>query len=223
MQLVTGHRWKVSPREAIAIQERLATRISLEMGIKRPRFVAGLDVAFDSKRERAFGAAVVCCFPELTVVDEVTASRGIPFPYIPGLLSFRECPVLLSALKKLHTMPDLILVDGQGIAHPRGVGLAAHLGVLLGIPTIGCAKSKLVGEYREPARRRGSISPLRYHGRIVGHVVRTRTDVRPIFVSPGNLIDPKSAADLALACCKGYRLPEPTRIAHQRSREAKRR
>lgn len=223
MRSVIRHRWNVEPAKAVAIQERLAAQVSLENRIGRPELVAGLDVAFDSQAGRAFGAAVVCRFADLAVVEERVSSRPIRFPYVPGFLSFRECPVLLDTLRRLRSSPDLILVDGQGIAHPRGVGLATHLGVLLDIPTIGCAKSKLVGDYREPGRRRGALSPLSHRGRVVGYVVRTRTDVRPLFVSPGNLVDPEAAAHLALACCRGYRLPEPTRLAHQQSGRAKRR
>jgi deoxyribonuclease V len=205
------HRWDVSVSEAREIQRNLSRKVKTEDGFKEIRLVGGADVSFS--RDRGCAACVVMRFPGLDTVEEVIAEGRISFPYIPGLLTFREGPLLLEALMKLETEPDVIVFDGQGIAHPQGLGLAAHMGVLLGRPTVGCAKSRLVGDYREPGLEKGSFSPLVFKGRRVGSVVRTRTNVKPVFVSPGNLVGLESAVELVLDCAKGYRLPEPTRIA----------
>ena len=182
-----------------------------------PRFIAGADLAIDEKRNRGIAGIIVYRLlgspPTLHEIERVSVSGRLRFPYIPGLLSFREAPLLLRAWKRLHITPDLLICDGQGIAHPRGLGLASHLGLLLDRPTIGCAKSCLVGTYTTPGRSKGSHTPLRYNGRVVGAVVRSRTDVRPLFVSPGYRITVQEAVRIVLACCDGYRLPKPTRDA----------
>ncbi len=160
-----------------------------------------------------FAAVVVMSFPALEVVEEQVAQAPAQFPYIPGLLSFREGPAVLVAMEKLESRPDLVIFDGQGIAHPRRLGLAAHMGLWLGIPTVGCAKSRLVGEHEEPAEQKGARVPLTYGGGLVGSVLRTRSHVKPVYVSPGHLCDHEGACRMVLECCTRYRLPEPTRQA----------
>jgi deoxyribonuclease V len=175
--------------------------------------VAGADIAYDESRGLQFAAVLVFTFPELRLVETRAVRGRIPFPYVPGLLSFREAPALLRAFRRLRARPDLLLCDGQGIAHPRGIGLASHLGLLLGLPTIGCAKSLLVGEHDPVGPRPGDRAPLRHEGRVVGAAVRTRAGVKPVFVSPGDRIGLADAARYVLACCRGFRLPEPVRRA----------
>jgi len=208
------HRWDVSPRRAAAIQSDLRRSLILRAGWKRPKLVAGADVSYDKRSDAIHAAVVVLSLPALTLVESASASGVARFPYIPGYLSFREIPILLKALRKLRARPDLLLCDGQGIAHPRGFGLASHLGVILDAPTIGCAKSRLIGRHRAPGWRAGSSAPLIHEGRRVGAAVRTRDGVNPIFVSPGHRIGMASAVRWSLACCGGHRLPEPTRRAH---------
>ena len=178
------------------------------------KLIAGADAAFSSDGKIVFGALVVLSFPELEPRQVVFGRCPVTFPYIPGYLSYREGPVLYDLFKRLNSRPDLILFDGQGIAHPRGLGLASHLGVVLDIPSVGCAKSRLVGEYNEPGPEKGERSPLIYKGVQVGWTLRTRDNVRPIFVSPGHRVGLESAYRLVLACCRRFRLPEPCRLAH---------
>jgi deoxyribonuclease V len=179
----------------------------------RIRLIAGADMAFDKRRGLAFASVVVMSFPELAVVEQADAVVPLTFPYVPGLLSFREGPGLLAAFEKIASAPDAVIFDGQGIAHPRRLGLATHVGLWLGIPSVGCAKSRLCGEHEEPGRRKGDAVPLMDGGEQIGVVLRTRTDVKPVFVSPGHLADLESSARLVLECCPRYRLPEPTRLA----------
>jgi deoxyribonuclease V len=211
------HRWDVDVREATEIQERLRKKLSLKnrFVFRDIRWIAGADVAYATGDDAIFGAVVVLSFPELVVVEASGIKGRVEFPYIPGLLTFREAPVLLEAFSLLKQRPDVILFDGQGIAHPRGFGLASHAGLLIGLPSVGCAKTRLVGEHGSVGRRRGSYSWLRFEGKRVGAVVRTRADVKPVFVSAGNEITIQTAVRLVLAACKGYRLPEPIRKAHQ--------
>ncbi len=173
--------------------------------------MAGVDAAFSA--DRVFAAACLYNFPDMTVYERQSCSRKLSFPYVPGFLSFREGPAIIDALTKLSRRPDLILVDGQGIAHPRGAGIASYLGVLTGIPAVGCAKSRLIGEYEEPLREKGCWSPLRSEGKVIGAVVRTRDDTRPLFISPAHKTDLLSAVRLTLACTSHYRIPEPLRCA----------
>ena len=208
------HRWDVSPKRAAAIQRSLRGRLVLRPRAIKPRLIAGADVSCDRRSDAIHAAVVVLAWPGLALVESARASGRARFPYIPGYLSFREIPVLLKALRGLSARPDLILCDGQGIAHPRGFGLASHLGLILGIPSIGCAKTRLVGEHDEPASRRGSTAPLTFEGRTVGAVVRTRDGVKPIYVSPGNGVGVRAAVAWSLACSTGRRIPEPTRLAH---------
>ncbi len=160
-----------------------------------------------------YAAVVVMSLPELELVETATAYGEAYFPYIPGLLSFREVPVLLEAFQALKRLPDAVICDGQGIAHPRGFGLAAHLGLLLDLPTVGCAKTRLIGEHRPAGMRKGSAAALKIDGKTVGKVLRTRTGVKPVYVSPGNKLDVESSVKLVCLCSK-YRVPEPTRHAH---------
>jgi len=176
--------------------------------------VAGVDVSYRRFGQLFHGAVVVLEHPALTPVEEAVATQESPFPYVPGLLSFRELPVLVAAMEKLRELPDLVLVDGQGIAHPRRFGIACHLGVWFDVPALGCAKSRLCGDERQPGRLRGEMVPLWDAGEEIGRIVRTRDRVKPLYVSPGHRVDCDSAAAAVLACHGGYRLPEPTRQAH---------
>lgn len=210
------HPWEVSLEEARDIQMRLASEVSFTNTIpERPYYVAGTDISPPDGNGVAWGAAVVMSLPSLQVV-EVKRAQGRPgFPYIPGLLSFREAPLLLGALERLATTPDFILADGQGLAHPRRFGLACHLGLFTDTPTIGCAKSILRGRHGSLDDERGAWAALEDQGDVVGAALRTRDDVSPIYVSVGHKVDLPSAIRWALACCAGYRMPEPTRLAHQ--------
>jgi len=223
--------WNLTPREAMRLQENLRERVELEDRFGEIRHVAGADMAFDPASEVAFGGVLVYRLPGLEEVERRMARRKLRFPYVPGLLSFRECPVLLAAFARLKTEPDLILIDGQGYAHPRRLGIACHIGILFDKPTIGCAKSRLVGEHDEPAHSAGSTAPLTLEGERVGVVLRTRDGVRPIYVSSGHRVSLESAVGLVKQCMDGFRIPKPTREAdryvrdlrraYQRSRESK--
>jgi deoxyribonuclease V len=209
--------WDVNPAQAMKIQKRLSRRIICGGSINAVKLIAGVDVSV-YKQKLARAAVVVLQYSKLDIVEVVCIEGKASFPYIPGLLSFREIPLLLEAFKRLEHIPDLILVDGQGTAHPRKMGLASHLGLILNIPTIGCAKSHLYGEFDEPGNERGSFSNLKdKNGSIIGTVLRTKTGVKPLYVSIGHKIDLPSSIHWVLQCCQGYRLPEPTRMAHQAS------
>ena len=214
MNVVVTHPWPTDYHSAVALQDRLRKRIIIRPLPARIKLVAGADISYDKHSDRMHAGIVVMSLPDLHVVEQQTATRRVAFPYIPGLLTFREAPALLEAFRLLRVRPDVVILDGQGIAHMRGIGLASHVGLLLGIPTVGCAKSRLVGEHREPGPTRGRRSALRYEGRIVGSVLRTRDNVKPVYVSPGHLSDIPSSVRLILRCARSYRLPEPTRAAH---------
>ena len=207
------HAWDVSPAEARAIQESLRERVVTEDRIGQIRTIAGVDIGIRKGVGRA--AAVLLDFPSLELLHYVVITAELRFPYVPGLLSFRECPPTLAALRALPQRPDLLLCDGQGLAHPRRFGIACHLGVLLDIPSIGAAKSRLVGNYEEPPNERGSQAPLFDGEEQIGSVVRTRTNVRPIYVSVGHRVSLETAVALTLQCAPRYRIPEPTRQAHK--------
>jgi deoxyribonuclease V len=216
------HGWDLSCREAIALQKKLAGRIYLQDELpSRLETVAGVDVSYQRHGELFFAAVVVLRLADLTVVEEVTACRRTTFPYVPGLLSFRELPVVLDAFRRLQQVPDAAMVDGQGIAHPRRLGLASHLGLWLDLPSVGCAKSRLVGEHGVVGRLRGDRVPLLRDGEEIGAVVTTRRGVKPLYVSPGHRISVNGAVELTLRCGGRYRLPEPTRLAHQRANRAR--
>lgn len=216
------HDWNVSPKEAFETQRRLRPGIRLRNSFRRIRVIAGCDVAFDAAKNLAYGVAVVFSFPSLDEVEKKVAVRGITFPYVPGLLAFREAPVLLDAIRSLEHEPDLFMIDGQGIAHPRGMGLASHLGLFLEKPVIGCAKSRLCGTYREPGAAAGSSSPLfAKNGETIGAAVRTRAGVKPVFVSPGHRIDLETSIRIVLKSRDGCRVPKPMRIADRYTKLAK--
>lgn len=214
MNVKNLHPWKVSYKEAVRIQNDLRKQLILRKEFVNPGLVAGADVSYSKKNSRFYAMVIVFKFPELIPIEEITATRSVEFPYIPGFLSFREAPVLLEAFKKIKNIPDVVIVDGQGIAHPRGLGLASHLGLILDLPTVGCAKNRLTGQYQEVADEAGSYEFLRINGRVMGAVLRTKKGVKPVFISPGHRIDLSSSIELVLKTTKGYRLPEPTRQAH---------
>ena len=203
-------------REAVACQEELRDRLIIpDEDSGRPiTTVAGADISYAWKSDRFFAAILLFSFPGMEIIEEVTAEETVTFPYIPGLLSFREGSALLKACQRLTRLPDVMIFDGQGIAHPRGIGLASHMGLMLDIPAIVCAKSLLVGRYAMPGEEAGTWTPLIHDNREVGAAVRTRKRVKPVFVSPGHRIGLRRSRDIILACCRGYRLPEPTRQAH---------
>lgn len=215
--------WDVTPQEAVRIQEELRSKVIPHGRVPHPRLIAGADAAFDLRTMRIFAAVVVLTFPALEPVETVVHQESLSFPYIPGLLSFREAPALLHTFEKVRHDPDVIFIDGHGLSHPRAAGIACHIGVCLDKPTIGCAKSLLVGTHRTPGLSRGSTMPIYdADGRVIGAVVRTRDRVRPIFVSVGHRIGLAQAIRLTLACGKGYRIPEPTRQADMLAERAKR-
>lgn len=212
LKLAREHAWNLSPDEAIELQQELRTYVkSRHLDLSAVRTVGGLDTGFPEGRARA--AAVVLSYPDLEVIEEAIAEVPVTFPYSPGLLSFREAPAILAVLEKLQALPDVLILDGQGIAHPRRFGIASHIGVLLEHPTIGCAKSILTGKHAPLAEERGSVAALTYKDEVIGAALRTKTRVKPVYISTGNLVDLVSAVDLVLACGRGYRLPEPTRLA----------
>ena len=211
------HSWNVTTEEARAIQERIRARMKQVWDRRPVRAVAGADVGFPDK-STVLAAVVVLTYPDLEVLETQVAERRCAFPYVPGLLAFREAPVLLAALGKLECDPDLLVCDAQGYAHPRKMGLASHVGILLDRPVIGCAKSLLCGVFDPVGRRRGSYSPiLDEAGETIGAAVRTRDGVRPVYVSVGNRIDLDAAIDFVLGMGRGYRIPEPLRLAHRLS------
>src|SRR5512139_4105063 len=216
------HRWSVSVAEASAIQRRLASRVLCVPLASAPRFIAGVDAAFSCDDRRCVAAVVVWDLRAQMVVERCVAVRPATFPYVPGLLAFREGPAILAVLRKLRTPPDVFICDGHGVAHPRRFGTACHLGVILGRPTIGCAKSRLIGMHRQPGWRRGSAAPLVDAGEVIGSVLRTQDGINPLYVSVGHLIDLDGARQVILACAIRYRLPEPSRLADQFAGAAKR-
>jgi len=210
----TLHHWDVTPEEAIKIQNKLRSLVKIEALQGEIRYIAGADVSFDKGSNIVYAGVVVLKFPELEEVDRSLLITEVNFPYIPGLLSFRESPALIKAWEKIKIEPDVVIIDGQGIAHPRRFGIASHFGVLIDKPTIGCAKSLLVGKYEEPSPKAGNYSYLYDSGEIIGAVLRTRDEVQPVFVSIGHKITLESSIKIVLSTIRGYRIPEPTRQAH---------
>jgi deoxyribonuclease V len=216
------HSLDLSPPEARRLQEELASRVAAgpALDLSRVGHVAGADVS--TQGDMAYATVVVLEFPGLSLVEVQGFEAPLRFPYVPGLLSFREMPSLAGALRKVETEVDALILDAQGLAHPRRIGLASHLGIFLDVPTVGCAKSRLVGSFEEPGRERGSAADLVHRGEVVGRVVRTRDRVSPVYVSVGNGIDLKSSVELVLACCTKYRLPDSTRQAHNAANRLRR-
>lgn len=213
------HPFKVTLQEAIQIQQNLRTRVIINGKVPDLNYVAGVDVGFH--QGQATAAIAVLRMPDLQLCDQAVATRPVEFPYIPGLLSFREIPVILDALQKITTIPDVIICDGQGIAHPRRLGIASHLGVLTDMCTIGAAKSRLIGTHGETPVRKGEWVPLFDKDETVGAVLCTRNAVKPLFISVGNRIDLQAAIEIVMQCVSRCRLPETTRMAHRIAAEAK--
>ncbi len=213
------HRWDLAPEEARAVQKRLRSLLQVEDDFGDVRLVAGTDVGFEDGGTITRAAVVVLRFPELTLVEHAISRRPTAFPYVPGLLSFREAPAILEALGCLGARPDLLLCDGAGYAHPRRFGLACHLGLLSDIPAIGVAKSRLIGRHDPVPDERGAWQPLKDRDEVIGAVLRTRPGTQPLYISVGNRISLASAVDWTLRCTRGYRLPETTRWAHRLASE----
>ena len=214
MKAKQQHSWQVTTAEAQQIQLSLARQVSRRNELGEVRFVAGVDVSAERRGGRAKGAVVVLEYPKLEPVDASVIEQPITFPYIPGLLSFRETPLAIAAFERLHIDPDLVIVDGQGIAHPRRLGIASHIGLLLDVPAIGCAKSRLCGFHKAPGIEKGSYTDLIDNGEVIGAVLRSKTGVAPLYVSVGHKVDLETAVEWIFRCCRDYRLPEPTRLAH---------
>jgi len=208
------HAWQISVAEAKQIQLELAGQVSRQNETIKPRFIAGVDISAPDSTGIARAAAIILSYPELQVIEVKTAEDKLNFPYIPGLLSFREIPLILAACHKLSINPDLIVADGQGIAHPRRFGIASHLGLLLDIPSIGCAKSRLCGTHSPVNDEAGDYAELTDNGEIIGVALRSKVDANPIYISIGHRIDLPAAIHWVMKCCRGYRLPEPSRLAH---------
>lgn len=208
------HDWDLSISDARDLQNRLAQDISRTGNVINPQYIAGIDVSVQRFKKAGTAAVVILNSDSMEVVEYEIAQGDIDFPYIPGLLSFRELPLILKACEKINHIPDLIMVDGQGIAHPRRLGLASHLGLFLDIPTIGCAKSRLVGTHKTPDIEPGSFEKLEDKEEIIGAVLRTKHNTKPLYISTGHKISLEDAVSWVMKCCRGYRLPEPTRFAH---------
>lgn len=213
MRITVPHGWNLTPAEARALQDELHDRVECSDRLSPLRHVAGVDVGFEDGGRVTRAAVAVLAWPGLEVVERALARRATAFPYVPGLLAFRELPAVVAALEELETGPDLVFCDGQGIAHPRRFGIACHLGLLIDRPAIGVGKSRLVGTHGEPGRERGARVPLIDRGETVGSVLRTRTGVRPVYVSPGHRVSLETAVELVLQAAPRYRLPEPVREA----------
>ena len=223
MKITPLHDWNLSPREAVELQKQFAYEVIAEDKFEKPiETVAGIDLGYDLKNGTSRAVVVVLKFPELELVESSEAILPIQFPYVPGLLSFRETPVAIKALEKLGNAPDLILCDGQGIAHPRRFGIACHIGLITNIPSVGVAKSLLVGKYGALGETRGSIAPLIHRNEQVGVVLRTKDKIQPVYVSVGHKISIETAVDYVLQCTPKYRLPETTRLADKMASYRKR-
>jgi len=223
MKIAGLHDWNLTPKEAVALQRELAGRIETRTPLTHCELIAGADVSYNRFSPIVYAAVVVLRTADWSIVEVRTTIAETRFPYVPGLLSFRETPILLEAFAKLQSRPDAIMCDGHGYAHPRRFGYAAHVGLWLELPTLGCAKSVLVGKFREPGKKRGSVAPLRDRDEVIGMAVRTRDAVQPVYASVGHRIDLASAVRLILESARGYRIPEPTRQAHLHVNELRRR
>jgi deoxyribonuclease V len=222
MRIEKLHGFDLSPEEARRLQEGLASRVEAgpALDLEEVRYVAGADVS--TQDGMAYATVVVLDFPGLSVVEAQGFEAPLEFPYVPGLLSFREMPSLLGALEQVETTVEVVVLDAQGLAHPRRIGLASHVGLFLDVPTVGCAKTVLVGKFEEPRMEKGNATDMVHRGEVVGRAVRTRDGVSPVYVSVGNGVDLDSSVELVLACCTKYRLPEPTRQAHNAANRLRR-
>lgn len=215
MKIKYLHNWDVCYADALSIQYKLAREIVLDDGrASKLKKIAGADISYSKNDDLFFAGVVVLDADTLNIIEEAGAMERVSFPYIPGLLSFREAPALIKAFEKVRSKPDVIMFDGQGIAHPRRLGLASHMGLFLDVPSLGCAKKKLVGEFEEPGIKKGSYSELIHRGDKIGAVLRTKDNVKPVFISPGHRIGIARSIETVFLCCNGYRIPEPTRQAH---------
>ncbi|MBN1153663.1 deoxyribonuclease V [candidate division KSB1 bacterium] len=214
MKLISLHQWNVDLSTAKSLQEKLRERIEIRRFDGSIHSIAGADVSYSAATSSNYAAVVVMNYPEMDELESITAAGRVSFPYVPGYLSFREAPILLEVFSKIKTRPDVVLFDGQGIAHPRGMGIASHMGLFLDIPTIGCAKTRLIGTYEPVPVHRGAHVPLWYHDSIIGAVIRSRTGVKPIYISAGHKITLHEALKIIFDTANRYRLPEPVRAAH---------
>jgi len=215
MRLHHAHPWDLTPKAAIALQQQLRQHVVVADRFGEVHRIAGVDVGFEKRNTVTRAAVAVLEFPSLRLIEYAIAREPTRFPYVPGLLSFREVPTVLAALERLSALPDMLLCDGQGIAHPRRLGIASHLGVLLDLPTIGVAKSRLVGSHAEVGEEKGAWQPLEDKGEVIGCVLRSRSRVKPLYISPGHRLGIDSAREWVMACLTRYRLPETTRWAHR--------
>ncbi|HEV3146974.1 MAG TPA: deoxyribonuclease V [Gemmataceae bacterium] len=222
MHIKRLHSWNVTPKEAVQLQRKMASRIDARVPLTRMELIAGADIGYDVQTKKMYATVLVFRLADDQVIETQDVILKTKFPYVPGLLTFREAPALLKAFAKLKTTPDVVMIDGQGLAHPRRIGLASHVGLWLDLPTIGCAKSRLIGTYKEPAKKAGSLSALMDKDEQLGYVVRTRERVKPLFISVGHKIDLASAVYVVLSCVRRYRIPEPTRLADIRVGELRR-
>lgn len=209
------HPWDISPKEGIKVQKMLKNKLIFNEGKFSIEKICGTDVSYDKSKNMLFSAVIILKYPEMKIIEEQTAIMKSTFPYVPGLLSFREVPVLLKAFDKIENIPDVVMCDGHGIAHPRGIGLASHLGLIIDLPTIGCAKKRLFGKYSEIGNIKGDYSYISDSNKNIGIVLRTRANVKPVFVSQGYKIGINFSREIILNCCKKYRIPEPIRKAHK--------
>lgn len=222
MHIDALHEWDMTPTEAVALQRELASRVEVRTPLAEFDLVAGADISYNRFDPTMYASVIVFRAADGAVVEVQDAISQTRFPYVPGLLTFREGPTLLQAFAKVQTAPQVVIFDGQGLAHPRRIGLASHMGLWLNLPSFGCAKSLFVGTCREPKRAAGGLAPLMHKKEQVGYAVRTKAKIKPVYVSAGHKIDLASAVRVALATTRGYRLPEPTRLAHLRVNELRR-
>lgn len=206
--------WDLTPKEAIALQKELAAQVDDTVPLGRCDLIAGADISHERFSSVIYAGVVVWRASDNTVVERRSSVTETKFPYAPGLLSFREAPAILDVFRRVKSQPDVVMIDGQGMAHPRRIGIASHIGVCLGVPTVGCAKTRLCGTFDPPGPTPGSSTPLVDRGEVIGQVVRTKERANPLFVSVGNLIDLPGAVRVVQNCVRGYRVPEPTRLAH---------
>lgn len=213
MKILPMHKWDLPPAEAIEVQQKLRTMVVTRNELSQVRTIAGVDIS--TAGQRAHAAIVALSFPDLQPIEAAQAELPLTFPYIPGLLAFREAPAILAAIERLQIEPDLFIVDGQGLAHPRRMGIASHIGVIINKPSIGCAKSLLCGQHGEVGPRVGDYTEIYDQGEVIGAALRTREDTKPVYVSIGHKVDLSTAISYVLRCCRDHRLPEPIRWAHQ--------